>query len=108
MTWRVISAGPWALAPPAARAEGRVVHVDHIKSALKSSGIKRLKLEYDEPPSNFAFNLNLRRYTKPKPTDPKTSATQSGDTAGGTWPHVAVDWNRWKAGAYTRPLFGST
>jgi hypothetical protein len=21
-----------------------------------------LKLKYDEPPSNFAFNLNLRRY----------------------------------------------
>jgi len=32
--------------------------------ALKASGIERLKLKYDEPPSNFAFNFNLRRSTK--------------------------------------------
>ena len=29
---------------------------------LKVSGTKRLKLEYDDPLSSFAFNFNLRRY----------------------------------------------
>jgi hypothetical protein len=31
---------------------------------LKTPGIKRLKLSYDEPPSSFAFKFNLRRYAK--------------------------------------------
>ena len=35
-----------------------------IKSTLKAPGIKHLKPSYDEPPSNFAFELNLRRYMK--------------------------------------------
>jgi len=30
---------------------------------LKAPGFSGLKLEYDEPLSNFAFNFNLRRYT---------------------------------------------
>jgi hypothetical protein len=30
---------------------------------LKAPGIKRLKLKYDKPLSNFAFKFNLRRYT---------------------------------------------
>jgi hypothetical protein len=38
------------------------VQIDPIKSALKPPGTKRLNLEYDEPPSNFAFKFNLRRY----------------------------------------------
>jgi hypothetical protein len=29
---------------------------------LKAPGIKRLKLEHDEPPSNFALKINLRHY----------------------------------------------
>ena len=29
---------------------------------LKPSGTDRLKLNYDEPLSNFAFNFNLRHY----------------------------------------------
>jgi len=29
---------------------------------LKAPRTKRLKLQYDEPPSNFAFKFNLRRY----------------------------------------------
>jgi hypothetical protein len=40
-----------------------VVQVDPIKPTLKAPGTKRLKLQYDEPLSNFAFNFNLRRYT---------------------------------------------
>ena len=31
---------------------------------MKAPGTKRLKLQYDEPPSNFAFKFNLRRYNK--------------------------------------------
>ena len=30
---------------------------------LKAPMVQRLKLKYDEPPSNFAFKFNLRRYT---------------------------------------------
>jgi hypothetical protein len=31
---------------------------------LKAPGTTRLKLKYDDPLSNFAFNFNLRRYNK--------------------------------------------
>jgi hypothetical protein len=31
---------------------------------LKPSGTKRLKPNYDEPLSSFAFKFNLRRYTE--------------------------------------------
>jgi hypothetical protein len=37
-----------------------------MKSALKPPGIKRLKRKCDEPPSNFGFKSDLRRYTKVK------------------------------------------
>ena len=40
------------------------MQVNPIKSTLKALGTKRLKLEYAEPLSNFAFEFNLRRYTK--------------------------------------------
>ena len=53
----------------------------------------RLKLEYDERLSNFAFNFNLRRYTK----------------VGSSTPVLAeqVVTQRW-AGAYIPPLDNST
>jgi len=38
--------------------------VDPIKPTLKAPGIKLLKLKYDNPLSNFAFEFNLRRYIK--------------------------------------------
>jgi len=38
------------------------VQVDPIKATLKAPGTQRLKLQYDEPLSNFAFKFNLRRY----------------------------------------------
>jgi hypothetical protein len=38
------------------------VQVDPIKPKLKAPGTKRLKLEYDELLSSFAFKFNLRRY----------------------------------------------
>jgi len=40
------------------------VQVDPIKPTLKAPGTKHLILKYDEPPSNFAFKFNLRRYTE--------------------------------------------
>jgi hypothetical protein len=41
---------------------GKAVQVDPIKPTLKAPGTKRLKLDYDEPLSEFAFKFNLRRY----------------------------------------------
>ena len=38
------------------------MHVDPLKPKLKPPGTELLKLKYDEPPSNFAFKLYLRRY----------------------------------------------
>jgi len=40
------------------------VHVDPMKPTLKAHGTKRLKLEYDEWLTNFAFKFNLRLYTE--------------------------------------------
>ena len=40
------------------------MQVDPIKPMLKAPGTERLKLEYDELLSTFAFKFNLRRYTK--------------------------------------------
>jgi hypothetical protein len=40
------------------------VQVDPIKLALKPPGIKRLKLQCGKLVSSFAFNFNLRRYSK--------------------------------------------
>jgi hypothetical protein len=40
------------------------VQVDPIKSALKAPGTKHLELTYDGSLSHFAFNFNLRRYSK--------------------------------------------
>jgi hypothetical protein len=34
-----------------------------MKPTLKAPRAKRLKLKYDEPLSDFAFNFNLRCYT---------------------------------------------
>jgi hypothetical protein len=40
------------------------VQVDSIKSKLKLPGTKRLKLEYDIPLSDFAFNFYLHHYSE--------------------------------------------
>jgi len=42
---------------------GRAVQVDPMKPTLKAPGTKRLKPKCHEPLSNFAFKINLRRYT---------------------------------------------
>ena len=40
------------------------MQVDPIKPTLKAPGTKRLRLKCDKLLSHFAFNFNLRRYTK--------------------------------------------
>jgi len=49
-------------APDVAR--GRAVQVESMKPVLKAPGTLLLRLGCDEPLSNFAFNINLRRYTE--------------------------------------------
>jgi hypothetical protein len=76
------------------------VQVDPIKPKLKPPGARCFKLKCDEPLSNFAFKLNLRRYTKalaalhtappPMPTiinnylSASTGSTGLGRGSGGT------------------------
>jgi len=59
-TRRVCAPGP---APTATTPPGRAVQVGPIKPTLKAPGTERLKPTYDRLLSNFAFKLNLRRYT---------------------------------------------
>ena len=40
------------------------MQADPIKPILKAPGTERLKLQCDEPLSNFAFRFKLRRYNK--------------------------------------------
>ena len=60
-----------------------------MKPTLKAPETTRLKLECDEPLPNFAFNFNLRRYSE-------------GSSSLNFYLLMM------QAGAYTRPLFGST
>ena len=69
-------------AVPAARR--RAVQVDPIKPTLKPPGYMLLKLRYDGPISNFAFNFNWRRYTEADPT-------QALDAAA-VWPLDPAAW----------------
>ena len=46
---------------------GEAVQVEPIKPTLKAPGSKRLKLEHEKTLSNFAFKLNLRRYSMAPP-----------------------------------------
>ena len=54
--------------------QGREVQVDPIKTMLKAPGTLRLKPKHDEPPSNFAFKFNLRRYIKVVTRHPRVFA----------------------------------
>ena len=47
---------------PAPHLRGEVVQVDPIRPPLKAPGTKRLKLQYDESPSNMAFKINSCHY----------------------------------------------
>ena len=63
---------------------GRAVQLDPIKSTLRAPVIKRLKLNYDEPLSNFAFNFNLRRYNLASCSLEERRAADMA-TGGGAW-----------------------
>ena len=52
---------------------GRAVQVDPIKPMLKPPGTKHSKLKCDEPPSSFAFNSSLRRYSLVRDLDPQNN-----------------------------------
>ena len=67
------------------------MQVDPIKPTLKAPGLNLLKLNYNEPPSNFAFKFKVHHY----------SEVWAFDLDANTW-------SRLQAGAYTRPLFSST
>jgi len=69
------------------------VQVDPMQSMLKAPICRRLKLEHEKLLSNFAFRFNLRRYS------------EGGVKFNGTDGSVIADTT---AGAYTRPLIGST
>ena len=71
------------------------MQVDPIKATLKAPGTQRWKLKFFKLLSSFAFNFNLRRYI----TDMPFLFEIHGD--------VDLDLVL-QAGAYTRPLFGST
>jgi hypothetical protein len=62
---------------------------------LKAPGTERLKLKYDGLFSSFAFKFNLRRYNLQSAIAASAPCAQAASAAA-------------QAGAYTRPLFGST
>jgi len=64
-----------------------------MRPTLKAPGTERLKVEYEEQLSNFAFKIYLRRHIKVKHIQ-----LSPEDRLGGTP----------LAGAYSRPLFSST
>jgi hypothetical protein len=49
---------------PTNNGKGRALQFDPMKRALTALGAKRSNLNHDKLHSHFAFNLNLRRYTK--------------------------------------------
>jgi hypothetical protein len=51
-------------AKEAGQSEVRWCRLTPFKTTLKTPGTKRLKPEYEELISNFAFKFNLRRYTE--------------------------------------------
>jgi hypothetical protein len=73
-----------------------------MKPKLKAPGTKRLKLRYDIPLSNCAFKFNLRHY--------RMALTMGGAPVclGGGRECCDAKRSALEAGAYTRPLFGST
>ena len=102
--------GGSAAGAQARRPHGRAVQVDPIKPKLKAPGTKRLKLKRDEPLSNFAFKINLRRYTMDVTAG---LAARSGlELSDRILPiavvHLVPPPDGYEAGTYTRSLFSST
>jgi len=95
ITWRATSGRPYGgvVAGGAAGEGGGAMQVTPMKRKLKPPETNRLKLMWDIPGSNSAFEFNLRRY-------------KAGGLNGRPekLPDVCYSW--W-AGAYTRPLLSS-
>ena len=87
------------------------MQVDPIKSTLKAPGTERLKLECDVLLSNFAFDFNVRRYTKVGLGRSLLNCRWFSDSDSMDFfprSHELFDVETigdWEAGAYTRPLF---
>jgi len=116
--------------PGPGRRHGGAVQVDPIRPKLKAPGTKRLKLKYDKLLSRFAFKFKLRHYTMTMdPTSAKllqqvednkeelakASVDENGEFNETAFVEELVDEaaavdpdEEPEAGAYTRPLFGST
>jgi hypothetical protein len=78
------------------------VQVEPIKPTLKAPGTERLKLRCNVLLSNFPLNFKLRRYNWDDLElffEPHAAASMAFGHMGG---------EGMGAGAYTRPLFGST
>ena len=102
--------GQLQLQPPAGR-RGKVVQVDPITPTLKAPGSERLKLNCDILLPTCAFRFNFRRYTVPPPAndDGRASPPSRGLHPIKYTPEIFQSMGRGLlAGAYTRPLFGST
>ena len=88
-----------------------------MKPKLKAPGIKRLKLLYVGPLSNFAFKPNLRRYSEAFGSERATASTTLRPSSRG-YGHTLVNfsaqlerfvWDRGCAGGYVarvKGLFG--
>ena len=108
------------------------MQVDPIEPKLKARGTMCLKLEYDGLFSNFAFKLNLHRYTKGnegdaevrvfvtagvqadvgprmknRGTHPHRETPQVAAAATQCWVEAEDTATQCRAGAHTRPLFSS-
>jgi len=110
--------------------QGRAVQVDPMKPMLKARGTERLKLEYDESPSNFAFKSKFRRYSKESEAKAKegeaaetsrkaaavaaasalaaASKQRGEEEAAEATRKAAAAMAAAEAGAYARSLFSST
>jgi len=76
------------------------VQVVPIKPELKARRTQRLKLQYDEPLSNFAFNFNLRRYNPvPLAHHVRTSLTAALQAALDRARAAALRWNQYATDA---------
>jgi hypothetical protein len=108
--------GPWQAQLPggAVRRLGKAVQVDPINPKLKPPGTNCLKLKCDILLSTSAFKFNLRRYDSGG-TGAVVLAAVSVWGAPTDRPKLIQRLQRYRedtlgkgAGAYARPLFGST
>jgi hypothetical protein len=94
----------WGAGSARGLAYGRAAQVDPIKPTLKAPGTRQIKLKYYTLLESFGYNFNLRGFTMGKryltlsaAQGVKVAVTFLGALLRGAG-----------AGAYTRPLFGST